>query len=651
MLRSEWPTMRAKYSWGVSKWKFGAPRATLVRAATAFMLFALTILIAPQQAFANDDQLAIDEVRISASVGQSHKVEMQGTFKTDFSAKQIHLDLVTFGPLQTRSQLDDILNNPNLNQGTIHSEVSTLLNDIGPESSTNWQLKFNGEKILGSNASGVYVFGVIKRGSNLQANYIQPWFFKASKIKKTKVIFLTQLAIQNSHLADGRVRFINRDAKQLSRINDLADSSAKNITFLKDKGIDSWIADLQKSALLPAADEVAQKLSTVSENTELQVFNHTNLQGLFKSSPGDVGAVLRQSGFSSGQDIFYLPKYGQIDSPTLSNLANFGNIIPILSNTFVLGAANRTSSAIAKVNGVPSIVYDVATSRCFSKTIIADVTRCLEANIAMITAESPFESRTVAILTPPYWSADTNELSTLVNAISANHSGQVVPLGTKLSGDIPTNHYLNGPLKGFPKGLLGQANRLLNQAEVLGSAINDDSFLAGYESVRLRSFSELFPKAQSAKYFLRTNKELLEKTRSQISISTSSRITVASTKTDIPLTISNQSNYPIRVKALLTSDSASQFKSVATDLIDVPSNQRVTVSVTVKLAGTGNVPVTVNLLNPKNQRLKVSQNIALTSSSYQSLARTLVWGACGLLLLFAIVNVARKRWGESPNED
>ena len=623
----------------------------LTRAAIAFGIFALTILISPQQAFANDDRLAIDEVRVSASVGQSHKVEMQGTFKTDFSAKQVRLDLVTFGPLQTRSQLDAALTNPNLNQGTVHSEVSTLLKDVQPESSTDWQLRFNGEKILGTNASGVYIFGVIKRGSNLQANYVQPWYFKASQIKKTKVIFLTQLAIQNSHLADGQVRFINRDAKQLSRLNDLADASAKNVTFLKDKGIDNWIADLQKSALLPAAEQVTQRLATVSKSTKLQVFNHTNLQGLFKSSPGDVGAVLRQSGFSSGQNIFYLPKYGQIDSPTLSNLANFGNIIPILSNTFVLGAANRTSSAIAKVNGVPSIIYDAASSRCFSKTSTSAVTSCLEANIAMITAESPFESRTVAILTPPYWSATSNELSTLTKAISASRWGQVVPLGHKLAGDISTNHYLNGPLKGFPKGLIRQANRLLIQAQVLGSAINDDSFLAGYESVRLRSFSELFPKAQSAKYFLRTNKELLEKTRSQIAISTSSRITVASTKTDIPLTISNQSGYPIRVKALLTSNSASQFKPVATDLIDIPSNQRITVSVTVELAGTGNVPVTVNLLNPKNQKLKVSQNIALTSSSYQSLARTLVWGACGLLLLFAIVNVARKRWSDSPKED
>ena len=635
----------------MSDWKIGTKTAAITRVVTAFLIFALAILVSPQPAFAKDDQLTIDEVQVSASIGQSHKVEMRGTFKTDFSAKRVHLDLVTFGPLQTRSELETTLNNPNLNQGTIHSEVSALLTDIGPESSTDWQLKFNGEKILGANAAGVYVFGIIKRGSTLQTNYIQPWYFRASQIKKTKVIFLTQLAIQNSHLADGQVRFINRDARQLSRLNNLVDSSAKNVTFLKDKGIDNWIADLQKSALLPAADQVAKKLSTVKKHTQLQVFNHTNLQGLFKSRPGDVGSVLRQSGFSSGQNIFYLPKYGQIDSPTLGSLADFGNIIPILSNTFVLGAPNRTGSAIAKVNGVPSIIYDAATSRCFSKVSKLAAANCIQANLAMITAESPFESRTIAILTPPYWSATNDELSMLTKLISTSRWGQVVPLGNKVGGASTNSLYTNGLVKGFPKGLVRQSDRLLKQAQVIGAAIADDSFLAGYESVRLRSFSELFPKPQSAKYFVRTNKELLEATRSQIAISTSSRITVASNKTDIPLTISNRTGYPLRVKALLTSDSASQFKPVSTELIEIPNNQRITVSVTVELAGTGNVPVTINLLNPKNQKLQISKNIALTSSSYQSLARTLVWGACGLLLLFAIVNVARKRWSDGTQED
>ena len=601
-------------------------------------------------AAAKDDLLAIDNVTISPSIGQSHKVEIRGTYRTDFPNKKTKLSLVIFGPLQTRSQLDGILANPNQNLGTVHNEISTVLTDIQPEAKTDWSLKFNGEKLLGQNASGVFVFGVIKAGSNLQSNTVQPWFYHAPLAKKTKVIFLTQLSVQNTHLADGQVRFINRDAGQLSRLNDLIDGSATNVTFLKDEGINYWISDLQKSALKPAADQVAGKFRAIKTKTQLQVFNHTNLQGLFSQSPGDVPAVLQQSGFSAGKNIYYLPKFGRIDSQTLVNLANYGNIIPILSNTFVLGTPNGTATATAKVNNVPAIVYDATTSRCFSKSTSDQVSNCVSANIAMMTAESPYSARTIAILTPPFWSAESGELTKLARTINSSRWAKLIPLDQATNLDAMTNHYVTGQSNQFSKGLVRGANRLVKQARVLGTAISDESFIAGYESVRLRSFSEILPKPQSGKYFLRTNKELLERTRAKIAIRTSSRITVASTKTDIPLTISNESGYPIKVKARLASNSASQFKTVTTNLIDIPNNQRVTVSITVELAGTGNVPVTANLLNAKNQKLKVAQKITLTSSSYQSLARTLVWGACGLLLLFAIVNVARKRWGDGTDE-
>jgi hypothetical protein len=70
------------------------------------------------------------------------------------------------------------------------------------------------------------------------------------------------------------------------------------------------------------------------------------------------------------------------------------------------------------------------------------------------------------------------------------------------------------------------------------------------------------------------------------------------------------------------------------------------VPVKIHFKGTGSINVTVRLTNAKNQNLGIIQNISVASSSYQSLARTLVWGACGLLVLFAIVNAARKRRDE-----
>ncbi len=616
---------------------------------TTFIAVLSGVFAIPAQAI--DDDLTINSVQVANSAsGKKHTVEINGSFTAAMPKENTHLDLVTFGPLQTRSELAQVLADPHLSQGTTHPDISVLLKAPSSTKPNSFSIKFDGDKALGSPVDGVYVFGLVKRGSALQTNYVQPWFYESKQIEKTKVVFLTQLAVQNKHLADGTSGAINSDMRTVVRLNNILDQRSNSIDLVKDPAVDNWLSDLQNTALKPAVIEVKKKLSQATAKSATQIFNHTDLQSLFASSPNDIWSILRLSPTNPNQPLLYFPKYGQINYQTTSQLANVGNVIPVLSNTFVSGDPYQTTNTSALVNNKASLIYDAGISRCLTIRDSLRAIECVSANVAMITAESPYQSRTVAVATPPFWNVQPGELSAITRELSKNNWSQLITAKQALNSENDQLIFnINGASKQFPAGLVASGNRLTNLAGVLGNAIRSDDFVSGFEMVRLRSFSDQFPRAQSAKYFLRENQALLDRISSSIAIQTSHRITVASASTEIPLTISNKSGYRIQVRASVTSPSTSRFTSVPSDLITVPTGTRVTVPVKIHFKGTGSINVKVRLTNSKNQDLGITQDIWVASSSYQSLARTLVWGACGLLVLFAIVNMARKRRGGDGN--
>ena len=601
----------------------------------------------PIPAQAINEDLTINSVQVTKSAaGKKHTVQISGTFTAAVARQKTHLDLVTFGPLQTRSELAQVLADPHLSQGISHPNISVFLKAPSSTKPNSFSIKFDGDKALGSPVDGLYVFGLVKRGSALQTNYVQPWFYESKQIKKTRVVFLTQISVQNKHLADGTSGAINSDARTLVRLNNILDQKTNAIDLVKDPAVDNWLADLQNTALKPLVTEVKKKLTQATAKSATQIFNHTDLQSLFIDSPTDIWAILRLSQTNSKQPILYFPKYGQINSQTSVQLANVGNVTPVLSNTFVSGDPYQTTNAVAIVNNKASLIYDAGISRCLTIRESVRAIECVSANVAMITAESPYQSRTVAVVSPPFWNVQPGELSAITRGLSNNDWSELVTVKTALSLETdPAIFNLDGAIKQFPAGLVTSGNRLTRLADELGIAIKADGFASGFEMVRLRSFSDQFPKAQSAKYFVRENQALLERIRSSITIQTSHRITVASASTDIPLTISNKSGYAIQVRASVTSPATSRFTSVPSELITVPTGTRVTVPVKINFKGTGSINVKIRLTNAKNEDLGITQDIWVASSSYQSVARTLVWGACGLLVLIAIVNAARKRRG------
>jgi hypothetical protein len=163
-------------------------------------------------------------------------------------------------------------------------------------------------------------------------------------------------------------------------------------------------------------------------------------------------------------------------------------------------------------------------------------------------------------------------------------------------------------------------------------------------------FSDLWESETSATQYFATNLALLKIYLSSVGIEASSQITTPEETSDIPITIVNESDQAVSISVALTSNAKSRFSSEPSDLIQVESGQRITVPVTITLIGAGVVDVEAYLLAPNGERFGEVEKIQISSAAYSQFARTLVWGAFGLLVLLALSNFVKRRKDESSLE-
>jgi hypothetical protein len=171
----------------------------------------------------------------------------------------------------------------------------------------------------------------------------------------------------------------------------------------------------------------------------------------------------------------------------------------------------------------------------------------------------------------------------------------------------------------------------------------DDDLVAGFSTSRILGFSELWGTSANATKYLSENLALIDSFLNSISIQGSSRITTPEESSEIPITIVNESERAVSVKIDLTSTATSRFSAIPTELIQVDSGQRITVPVAITLIGAGVVDVQAQLVAPNGERFGEVKKMQISSAAYSQFARTLVWGAFGLLVLLALSNFVKRR--------
>jgi hypothetical protein len=616
--------------------------------------------ITPSQA-AEGDTVNITGMNISAvadsggSLSNNHVVFLRGTFTNTSSQaiSKLELNLVSTPAIKTRGELAELISDPTSAQGLIPSDTYAVLRNIAPGVTKNWQITFRGEEILGETASGVYGFGVqpdLPAAS--EATVITtPWFFN-SDIKPTNVALVIPLTTLNTHLANDEVTDRKKDLAEAKRLTNLiSNQDPSKISWLQDSALLPWIDQLELDTDSDSPEKLRTAISGLSPTTAMLPFGHTDLTALVRANQQDdlADAINQTRQLSGDRQIFYTPAKGIADRQTVS-LLNQQGIRSIVSNEFLRGNERETTTAVTTSASNPVLVHDLGASSCLTSADKDDANffraiTCIKSEIGMMTAESPQNSRSVIVLAPTKWKLSNERLSALVSVLSDHNWMQLTTLDL-VAATEPTNNYVasqSADPRDFSRALLRQAQNLKVSTESVSALYDDQELAAGFTAARILGYSDLWPSNARATEYLTENIALLNEYLGAVSIQASGRITTPEESSEIPITIVNESDRAVSVSIDLTSTATSRFSAEPTGVIQVDRGQRITVPVAITLVGAGVVDVQAQLIAPNGERFGEVENIQISSAAYSQFARTLVWGAFGLLVLLALSNFVKRR--------
>lgn len=639
--------------------QLGTSRLTSLTVAT--LTFGLLFLPATPSQAAEGDSVNITGMNISAvaesggTLSSKHVVFLKGTFTNTSSQaiSELELNLISTPAIKSRGELAELIADPTSANALKPSDTSAVLRNIAPGATKNWQITFRGEDVLGNSASGVYGFGVqpdLPTASKATV-ITTPWFFN-SDIKPTNVALVIPLTTLNTHLANDEVADRKKDLAEAKRLTHLiSNQDPSKVSWLQDAALNTWVEQLALDTDSDAPDKLRSAISGLAPTTAMLPFGHADLTALVRANQQDdlADAVNQTRQLSGDRQIYYTPVKGIADRQTVS-LLNQQGIRSIVSNDYLRGDEHETTSAVANSASNPVLVHDLGASNCLSSAdkddanFFAAIT-CIKSEIGMMTAESPQNSRNVLVLAPAKWKISSERLSALISILSDHNWMQLTTLDL-VAAATPSDSYVaaqSADPREFSRALLRQAQNLKVNTESVASLYDDQELAAGFTAARILGYSDLWASNARATEYLTENNSLLNDYLSAVSIQASSRITTPEENSEIPITVVNESDSAVSVSINLTSSATSRFAAEPTGVIQVDSGQRITVPVAITLVGAGVVDVQAQLIAPNGERFGEVENIQISSAAYSQFARTLVWGAFGLLVLLALSNFVKRR--------
>ena len=600
--------------------------------------------------------LSISELSESNGIlNTSHLVVLSGTYtnQSDKTIEKLELNLVTTPALNSRSELEDLIEDPTSSNELISYKISALLTNLAPGSTKSWKITFRGESVLGTKASGVYGVGVRPNLPNSSPGTVitTPWFYDAD-IQPTNVSLVIPLTTLNAHLANGDVPDRKSDVAEAKRLTDLIlNQDGYKVSWLQDPALQTWIDQLKNETDSEAPMNLESALLQIADTSAVLPYGHADLTALVRANQQDAltDTLNLTRATSGGRQIYYAPVTGIADRQTVS-LLNQENVASIVSNEFLRGNASETTDALATSSSNSVLVHDLAASECLNPVQQTDASffesiTCIKSEIGMMTAESPQKSRSVIVLTPTNFDVSNERLSALVSVLSDQNWVQLTTLDYAAAG-APTQNYIASPSvepREFSRTLVRQSQSLKINTESLSALYDDQELSKGFNASRVLGFSDLWSSNAKATEYLTENLSLVNEYLGAVSVQASSRITTPAENSEIPITIVNESDRAVSVSVDLTSSATSRFSAEPSGIIQVDGGQRVTVPISITLVGAGVVDVQAQLIAPNGERFGAVENIQISSAAYSQFARTLVWGAFGLLVLLALSNFVKRR--------
>ncbi|HEX3614006.1 MAG TPA: DUF6049 family protein [Sporichthyaceae bacterium] len=568
--------------------------------------------------------------------------------------------------------------------------------DVAPGASVPWTITVP-ISALHLGADGVYAISVqaagqrdnttpgVRRVGSLTT--FLPYLSKPKSFRPVTISWLWPLA--GTPARDGTGAFLQRAAggefAPTGRLAQLVATVGKYpVTWLLDPELLDSTAELSvahqrvngSGTTDEAADPGAAKwLSDV--RTELAgkpvaalPYGDPDLAGLVHNGyPGAIASAEAQSRLVTGRTLdrqsdtsVAFPPTGLADKATLAALRTGG------TQTVVLSGAQFP--ALATLNHTPTGRVGVDTEAGHLEVLIADTgltddlsgdlsaagtgapaAQRLLADTAMITLERPNEQRSILINPPRRWNPSPDSAGRLLNAVNGApwlrlaelKSLSVLPVPSELANANPAYPPVPGPheLKpGYVNRLHGTATDLDRLSAVLVKPGPMIESLTDATLVAAASTWTTDPKG--ANTYLRNLADQVQDDTGKVKVVGRSIVTLSSSNGNIPLTIYNELDAPVRVRAEVQPLVAGRLRTQASDLVTIAAGRKVPVRIPAKATVNGITRVEVDLVDAAGDRFGSPMPLRVNVTNYGSVGLIIVIGGGGLLFTAAVIRNIRR---------
>jgi Family of unknown function (DUF6049) len=288
-----------------------------------------------------------------------------------------------------------------------------------------------------------------------------------------------------------------------------------------------------------------------------------------------------------------------------------------------------------------------ADSPSASKATAFAVAQRYLAETAMIAAEQPSLARSIVVTPPRRWDPPAGLASDLLSETVHAPWLQPTSLGEMADVQHPAGQVHRQAPDVVSKAALGpsllaQARQLDQQVKLLQSIQQTpdpalDDGVAAVESTAWRGGGGLQGSVQAQQF-----SQYLSGQEGKLRIGGPKRITLAGLKGPVPVSITNDLGYTVRVKLEAGPNSGITVKSPPALLVIPPGQQQIK-KVEVAAAAAGLATLRLRLVTPEGAPLSAQDTVYIQATHYGTLALVIIGAALAVFILTSVTRAVRRR--------
>jgi hypothetical protein len=604
----------------------------------------------------------------------------------DVTALQVRL-LLSSTPMATRSEIGVVIAGGSDRDGPPTLAVSEPIAVLPPRTSVDWSLKIPLTELpLG--IPGVYVIGleVIGTGADglvqrfgLTRTFL-PWFGKDS-VQPTRVAWLWPLTAKPDRALDGvqlneqtaaEMADGGRLARLLETVGDApvtrvfdpallqtADEMSSGYEVVSTPGVTttgegsgvaaSWLDDAEQSAVdgptmttsYAMPDAVALERADMAETTVLATARATADATLLTQTEID--------------DVLAWPAGGIVTPGALRSYVRGGAQAILLSDTSLppSPALTYTPDGFTTWANTQVVLADtgLAAALAMPQDSHADALLARQrflAELAMTAGELPDDSRSIVAAPDPMWNPRSSFVRQTLRAVREVPYARLVPLETaaRRAVEVARVRVPYGPQQRdteLPKSYLASINDQQSAARRFTAILTQPSGLA-YEQAVARQTSALWRNdLMTGNTLIDTVSQQLAARTAAVRVATTGTFTLPGDSGRIPVTVANDLDQDVVVGIRLESDEPARLTSEPMEAFEVPAGRKVSQEVEALVAGSGSLPVKIQLLTPAGKPYGQPVTVQVRTTAYSQAAAYVVSGAFVILAFLLGMNFVRRR--------